>query len=162
MVDLECVIATVRESFQDNVAPSFGERDIFEVNDGGIPEFMNMIKGRDWQGLLDYLEKSEPNLARRYGGMVVFMTPEAFHYFAPALLIYCTSDHADTLVHTFFGCLYIHGPRDLKRWHRKVFGLFTNREKRAVAIVISYMMASDRFSGELEVALQNYWKFWLP
>ena len=59
MTNVTSITRIVEESFRGSVYPGDEDEAIFAVNDGSIPEFMEMIRGKDWKGFLDVLKTEE-------------------------------------------------------------------------------------------------------
>lgn len=159
----------VEESFSDSVSPGEREEDIFAVYDLDIPQFMEMIKSKDWKGFLRVLETSEFALSQFYGQMVSFMTPKAFHYFAPAFLIFSMNEEADMVPIVFFGHLYPDPKfyRGQPERVRQLVALFSEPQKRAIALVVDYYSGSmypfnslQGFTGWCS-RLRFYWRRWM-
>ena len=169
MMDVANLTRIVEESFRDSVSPGEEESDLFEVYDLAIPHFLEMIQGKDWKGFLHVLETCEFSMAQFYGGMVYFMTPQAFHYFAPAFLIFSLNEKADVLADAFFGHLYPQ-PESYESQPERVpqlIALFSEPQKRAVALVVDYytrLMYPKNYARGLDessIDLRRYWESWM-
>jgi hypothetical protein len=106
MSDIFSLKHLIEESFMGSEHPGDDENDIFVVEDFDVPEFMEMIHGNDWKSFLNVLETSEFPLSQSYGGMFYYMSDKAFHYFAPAHLLFSLHENSDTLAGAFFSHLY--------------------------------------------------------
>lgn len=156
-MDVPTITRIIMESFCDIARPD--DEGLFEVYDPAIPDFLTMIRGKDWKGFLHVLETAEFSMAMYYGGMAVFMTEEALHYFAPALLIFSMNENSDVLPDMLFGILDPSSGRyesDSGSW-QKLVGLFTNEQRRAVVMLMTYRCRLDPDYIESHKPVRDVW-----
>lgn len=156
-IDVASLSRIVEQSFCDVVRPD--EEKMFDCYDPAIPDFIAMIKGKDWCGFLRVLETVEFSMAMLYGEMMVYMTDEAFHYFSPALLIFSMNEKSDVLSSLFFqridpSSAYFHSDHVL--WQAFV-GLFTGAQRQAVLLIMKYFYALDPVHFQYYNAVCDRW-----
>ena len=161
MSEVSRIASIIKESFHDTNLSNASEQGIFQEYDPMIPAFMDMIGGRNWTDFLLVLETSQYYWVQTYGEMLAYMTPKAFHYFAPAVLIFSMNENADVLPGSFFGQLYPHGPEPVQHYIQERIDQFSDTQKHAIAIVIHQYYSSNRDETQFAKDLQNYWAEWL-
>lgn len=124
--ELANIVRVIHESFRDTISPGDDELSLF--GPGWHPEqaaFMEMIRGKDWKGFLHVLETRDDG--REYGHMFNFMTPQAYHYFAPALLIFSMDiEKADVLAEAFLASLLPFSPERHQQYMQERLRLFSD------------------------------------
>ena len=164
MLDKAEIIRIVEESFRDTVPPAHSESDLFATKDLGIPDMMEMIESKDWQGFLEILETNSFPYTHLFAQeMAFFMTPQAFHYFAPAYLIYAldsTADYPDT-AHAFLDQLA--PPSGVPFYDAEEFNpllkVFSIPQKCAIAHGINYRLREK--NSNAGVGPGHYWRKWI-
>ena len=165
--EVTSIIEVINESFSKTIPPDDNADAIF--GPGWHPEqesFMEMIHGKDWKGFLEVLETSDQ--AQVYGRMFNFMTPYAYHYYAPAFLIFSMNEEADILADAFLSSLHGAGSEFVTqgREHQQQriqerLIQFSESQKHAIALVIDYYY---RINGAYLPDQQNLvvsWSKWL-
>jgi hypothetical protein len=146
IMDKAEIVRIIEESFQDTVPPEHSESALFATEDIGIPDMMDMmemIEGKDWKGFLDILETPPFPVAALFAHeMAYFMTHQAFHYFAPAYLIYALDKEADYPDTPSAFLNQLAPPSGIPFYEAEEFNpllkLFSVPQKRAIANVIDY------------------------
>jgi hypothetical protein len=143
MRDIASITQFIEESFPDSLRPP--DDDLFEAYEPAIPQFLEMIEGKDWKGFLHVLETAEFSTVQFYGSLIGYMTPETFIYFTPALLIYSMNEDADMVADSFFWQLSPskNAEEVYSTKLQAVLDTFSDQQKRAVALVVDYYTRQD-------------------
>jgi hypothetical protein len=146
MSDAASIARTIHESFGDTAL--IGDDALAIFGNSHHPEiwaFMEMIGGKDWQGFLHVLETSDE--AQTYGHMYNFMTPQAYHYFAPALLIFSMNEKSDVLGGDFLRSLLPASTEKHQQYIQESLRLFSD-QRIAQALLVSSMQEKPDVLGE--------------
>ncbi len=162
MTKREVLVKMVEERFSDNVRPADEEDEIFESRDPGVRDFMKFINGKDWKDFLAYLQTGKFSKVQYFGGMISFMTPKAFHYFTPSLLIAVLTADISQLADTFFSRLMPRPDDEVGRIDR-ILDTYSEQQKSVIALVVEqYAHFTPPFGSRIDEDLYQYWKPMLP
>lgn len=151
------IVRIIDESFRDISPPASSDPII-----GQHPEaeqFLRLISDKNWMDFLHILETDDNG--RTYGQMFFFMTPQAYHYFAPALLIFSMNAKADFLAPAFLGSLLPSGSKYRQEAIMERLNLFTEEQKHAIALVVDYYYRRYGTTLQEDEELVAYWAPWL-
>lgn len=185
IMDKAEIIKIVEESFRNTVPPEHTESALFDSPDIGIPDFMEMIEGKDWKGFLQILETPPFPYARFYAEeMASYMSHQALHYFTPAYLIFAMDKEgclACNTTDTFFRVINPPDYPSSKRypWHTtedlnqrmeeynrgmaefdQLLELYSDQQKRAIALVMDYH-GRMMHPGYISPPIHGNWKEWI-
>jgi hypothetical protein len=163
-MDKADIIRMIADSFHDTVPPEHSASALFSTDDLRIPDMMAMIEGKEWKGFLEILQTPSIAYSQLFAyEMAFYMSPEAFHYFAPAYLIFSLekdSDYTDT-ADAFLNQLA--PPSGIPFYDAEEFNpilkLFSVPQKRAIAYVIRYRI--QEMNNRAGVGPGHYWNKWI-
>lgn len=153
-------------SFKDIQPPGDSVEDIFHEEVFETSRFMDIIRGKDWREFLYILETHdetcEISLPLCCADMIYYLTPKAFHYFAPAYLIHAINSDSTDIITIFFSRLLpvsylpVLDPDQL----RQRLEQFSNQQMRTLGLAINYF-AHIIYSHEERARLRKYWMKWI-
>lgn len=165
--DEKIVRQIIQESFEDTIYPGDDKLVGHDPRYSILPIYKKLLRGKSWKELLHKLENMKVRPLLSYQLIFVYISDEAYCYYAPAFLIRCLEPGTDMFGNNLLFTLNpIHYQDDSEARFARRMQLFSDRQKHAIAVAVDYMvspyMEEERKLGDLEyVQLWEYWSQWL-
>lgn len=144
--------AKIEEAFSDVEQPSSDN-----ITNHNCPEcraVRRVFRNQSWRAI-------EPKKVYWAFGQLSLFTPEAFHYFLPAFMIYSLREPNSDVCQFVVFALTLHRKQVRSEWWQKRIDKFTEEQKLACNLFLRWLLPNPEYAfdaDDIKQALETSWK----